>query len=327
MLFNCHHRYSAIAVGAALLSAVAAVHAQSYPAKSPRLIVPFGAGGITDLISRQISAEVGKGIGQTIIIDNRTGAGGNIAADLASKAAPDGYTLFMGTIGTQSVNQHMYAKLPYDPQRDFVPITLVSLTPHIVVIHPSVPAQSLKALVALAKSRPSELNFSSAGNGSSPHLGLENFQLLTGTKLTHVPYKSGAEGVTAVISGQTSVTFEAVPVVIAHARTGKLRALAVAAAKRTPAWPDLPSADESGVAGFTSGSWQGVLAPAGTPREIVQRLSAEINKALKSPEIRERFVLQGTEPLGGSPEDFDAFIRAESAKWAKVIKAAGTKLD
>jgi tripartite-type tricarboxylate transporter receptor subunit TctC len=319
--------YRTISAGALLLAAVSSIHAQTYPAKSPRIIVPFGAGGITDLISRQVGAELGKGIGQTVIIDNRAGAGGNIAAELASKAAPDGYTLFMGTIGTQSVNQHMYSKMPYDPQKDFVPITLVSLTPHIVVIHPSVPAQSLKGLVALAKARPGVLNFSSAGNGSSPHLGLENFQLLTGTKLTHVPYKSGAEAVTAVISGQTSVTFEAVPVVIGHAKTGKLRAIAVAAAKRSPAWPELPSAEESGVAGFTSGSWQGLLAPTGTPREIVQRLSTEINKALKSPSIRERFVAQGTEPLGGTPEEFDAFIRSESAKWAKVIKVAGTKLD
>lgn len=327
MLIYPNTSFSASALGAALFVTLTSASAQSYPLKSPRLIVPFGAGGITDLISRQIGAELSKIFGQMIVIDNRPGAGGNIAAELAAKSAPDGYTLFMGTIGTQSVNQYMYSKLPYDPQKDFAPITLVSLTPHIVVIHPSIPVTTLKSLVALAKARPGELNFSSAGNGSSPHLGLENFQLLTGAKLTHVPYKSGAEGVTAVISGQTSVTFEAVPVVIAHAKAGRLRALAVAAAKRSQAWPGLPSADESGVPGFTSGSWQGVLAPAGTPREIIQRLNAEINKILKSAEIRERFVLQGTEPLGGAPEDFDAFMRSESAKWAKVIKAAGTKLD
>ena len=175
----------------------------------------------------------------------------------------------MGTIGTQSVNQHMYARLPYDPQKDFAAVTFVSLTPHIVVIHPSVPVTTLKSLALLARGKPGELNFASAGNGSSPHLGLEYFQLLTGAKLTHVPYKSGAEGVTAVIGGQTAVTFEAVPIVMPHVKSGRLRALATAAAKRSPAVPELPSADEAGVPGFTSGSWQGVLVPAGTPREII----------------------------------------------------------
>jgi tripartite-type tricarboxylate transporter receptor subunit TctC len=299
----------------------------AYPAKPPRLVVPFGAGGITDLISRQVGVELGKLLGQTVVIDNRPGAGGNIAAELSARAAPDGYTLFMGTIGTQSVNPSLYSKLPYDPHRDFAPVILVSLTPHIVVIHPSVPAKTLRDLVALAKARPGELNFSSAGNGSSPHLGLENFQLLTGTKLTHIPYKSGAEGVTAVISGQASVTFEAVPVVMPHVKSGRLRALAVAAATRSPAAPDLPSADEAGVKGFTSGSWQGILVPAGTPRDIIQRLNAETNKVLRAADMKEKFVAQGTEPRGGSPEDFDAYIRAEAAKWAKIIKAAGTKLD
>lgn len=302
-------------------------NAQTYPVKPPRLIVPFGAGGITDLISRQVSVELGKLLGQTIVIDNRPGAGGNIAAEFAARAAPDGYTLFMGTIGTQSVNSSLYTRLPYDPLKDFAPVVLVSLTPHIVVIHPSVPATTLKEFVALAKAHPGALNFSSAGNGSSPHLGLENFQLLTGVRLVHVPYKSGAEGVTAVLSGQTSTTFEAVPVVMPNVRAGKLRALAVAAAKRTPAVPELPSADEAGVVGFTSGSWQGILVPAGTPREIIQRLNLETNKVLNSPELRERFLVQGTEPLGGTPDDFDVFIRSERDKWAKVIKAAGTKLD
>jgi tripartite-type tricarboxylate transporter receptor subunit TctC len=307
--------------------AASAQNPAAYPAKPPRLVVPFGAGGITDLISRQVGVELGKLLGQTVVIDNRPGAGGNIAAELSARAAPDGYTLFMGTIGTQSVNPSLYSKLPYDAHKDFAPVILVSLTPHIVVIHPSVPAKTLRDLVALARARPGELNFSSAGNGSSPHLGLENFQLLTGTKLTHIPYKSGAEGVTAVIGGQASVTFEAMPVVMPHVKVGRLHALAVAAATRSPAAPDLPSADEAGVTGFTSGSWQGILVPAGTPRDIIQRLNAETNKILRSADMKEKFIAQGTEPRGGSPEDFDAYIRAEAAKWAKIIKAAGTKLD
>jgi tripartite-type tricarboxylate transporter receptor subunit TctC len=327
MLPNRYTTVSSLALAIGFLAGVSSAGAQTYPMKPVRIVVPFGAGGITDLISRQVGQELGKELGQTIVIDNRPGAGGNIAAAHAARAAPDGYTLFMGTIGTQSVNQHMYSKLPYDPQQDFAPVAMVSVTPHIVVIHPSVPAKTLKELVALAKAKPGDLNFASAGNGSSPHLGLENFQLITGTKLTHVPYKSGAEGVTAVFSGQTSLTFEAIPVVISHVKAGRLRAIAVAAPKRAQAMPEVPSADEAGVPGFTSGTWQAVLVPAGTPREIIQRLNTEINKVLKSSQIRERFALQGTEARGGTPEDLDAFIKSESAKWAKVLKAAGTKLD
>ena len=302
-------------------------NAQTYPAKPIRLLIPFGAGGNTDVVARLVGQKVAETLGQQILIDNRPGAGGNIATEIAARAAPDGYTLLMGTIGTQSVNAALYGKLSFDPAKDFAPITLVTVTPHVIFIHPSVPAQSMKDLVALAKKRPGALNFASAGNGSSQHLGLENFKLATGAVMTHIPYKSGAEAATAVISGQVSVMFEALPVVLQFIQSGKVRALAVAGPKRLAALPDLPSVNETGVPAFTSGSWQGVLAPAGTPREIINRLNAEFVKVVKSSDMQGKFVGMGAEAGGNTPEEFDAFIKAETAKWSKIVKTSGMRID
>ena len=231
------------------------------------------------------------------------------------------------TIPPLVINASLYPKLAFDPAKDFAPITLVTVTPHVIFIHPSVPAQSMKDLVALAKKRPGALNFASAGNGSSQHLGLENFKLATGAVMTHIPYKSGAEAASAVISGQVSVMFEALPVVLQFIQSGKVRALAVAGPKRLATLPDLPSVNETGVPAFTSGSWQGVLAPAGTPREIINRLNAEFVKVVKSSDMQGKFVGMGAEAGGNTPEEFDAFIKAETAKWSKIVKTSGMRID
>ena len=304
-----------------------AVCAQPYPSKPIRLVIPFGAGGNTDVVGRIVGQKVSEAIGQQILIDNRPGAGGNIATELVARSAPDGYTLLMGTIGTQSVNAALYPKLAFDPAKDFAPITLVTVTPHVVFVHPSVPARSMRELVALATTKPGTLNFASAGNGSSQHLGLENFHIATGGKMTHIPYKSGAEAATSVISGQVSVMFEALPVILQHIKSGKVRALAVAGPKRLAALPDLPSVNETGVPQFTSGSWQGVLAPAGTPADVIARLNAEFVKVVKSSGMRDTFVGMGAEAGGNTPEEFEIFIRSETAKWSKIVKSSGMRID
>ena len=303
------------------------VAAQAWPAKPIRYIVPFPPGGATDIIARAVAGEISKTLGQQVVIDNRGGAGGNIGTDIVAKAAPDGYTILMGTVGTHGINVSLYSKLPYDAVRDFAPVTLVATVPNVLVVHPSVPVKSVKELIAYAKANPGKLNFASSGNGTSIHLSGELFKTMTGVSMVHIPYKGSAPALADLLGGQADLMFDNLPPSLPHIKSGRLHALAVTTARRSAVMPDLPTMAEAGVPGYESGSWFGVLAPAGTPKDIVNRLNAEIVKALAVPEIRERLQAQGAEPVGNTPEQFAAFIRSEITKWAKVVKDSGAKID
>ena len=301
--------------------------AQAYPNKPVRLVVPFPPGGTTDILARSVAQKLYEAWGQQVLIDNRPGAGGNIGTEIVAKAVPDGYTLLMGTVGTHAINSSLYSRLPFDPVKDFAPVTLVASVPNVLVVHPSLPAKSVKELIALIKAKPGELTFASSGNGTSIHLAGELFKSMTGTTMLHIPYKGSAPALTDLLGGQTNMMFDNLPSSIQHIKSGKLRALAVTSSHRSSALPDVPTVAESGVPGFEASSWFGVLAPAGTPREIVNKINADIVKALSAPEIRERLSGQGAEPVGNTPEQFAAYIKAESAKWAKVVKESGAKVD
>jgi tripartite-type tricarboxylate transporter receptor subunit TctC len=301
--------------------------AQTYPDKPIRLVVPFPAGGTTDILARAVGQKLGEHLGQQVVVDNKPGAGGNIGSDIVAKSAPDGYTLVMGTVGTHAINASLYKKMPYDHIKDFVPVSLVALVPNILVVHPSVPANSVKELIAYAKANPGKLNFASSGNGTSIHLSGELFKTTAGVEMTHVPYKGSAPAVTDLLGGQVQLMFDNMPSALPHVKAGKLKALGVTTAKRFPAAPDIPAIAEAGVPGYEASSWFGVLAPAGTPKEIVNKLSSEIAKILQTPEIKERLLSQGAEPVGNTPDQFAAFIKAETAKWAKVVKESGATVD
>jgi tripartite-type tricarboxylate transporter receptor subunit TctC len=311
-----------------LLAATAAsAFAADYPTKPIRLVVPFAAAGTTDFLARAIAQKLGQNLGTTVIVDNRPGAGGNIGSDIVAKSDPDGYTLLLGTVGTHAINASLYKKMPYDTVKDFAPITLVASVPNIVVVNPSVPAKSIKELLALAKSKPGQLSFASSGNGSSIHLSGELFKSMAGVDMLHVPYKGSGPAVADLVGGQVNLMFDNMPSSLPHVKSGRLRAIAVTSAKRSPAAPDLPTIAESGVPGYEAVAWFGVLAPAGTPPAIVKKLNAEIIKVLKSPDVAERLSSQGAEPVSNTPEQFSAYIKSEMAKWAKVIKASGAQVD
>ena len=311
----------------ALASAAGGAFAQAYPSQPIKLIVPFTAGGTTDILARTIGQKLAEAWKQPVIVENKPGAGGNIGADSVAKAKPDGYTLVMGTIGTQAINQSLYEKMPYDSTRDFAPVTLVAVVPNMLVVHPSVPAKNVAELIALAKSRPGQLNFASSSTGGSPHLSGEMFKQMTGTEIVHVPYKGSAPAVTDLLGGQVSMMFDNMPSVLPQVKAGKLRALGVTSARRSPAAPEIPTIAESGVPGYEVDSWFGILAPAGTPKEIVAKLSAEIVKILQMPDVKERLAGQGAVPVGNTPEQFAEHIAKETAKWAKVVKTSGAKVD
>ena len=302
-------------------------HAEAYPSKPITMIVPFPAGGTTDILARAIGQELFKTLGQQVIVDNRPGAGGNIGSALVAKAAPDGYTLLMGTVGTHAINASLYAKMPYDTVKDFAPITQVAAVPNILVVNPTLPVKSVKELIAYAKANPGKLNFASSGNGTSIHLSGELFKTMAGVDMTHIPYKGSAPALTDLLGGQVNLMFDNMPSALPHVKAGKLRALAVTSGKRSPAAPDLPTIEEAGVPGYEASSWFGVLAPAGTPPDIVNKLNAEIVRILKTPEMKERLSSQGAEPVGSSPGEFAAHIKAEMAKWAKVVKESGARVD
>ncbi len=301
--------------------------AQAYPNHSIRLVVPFPAGGTTDILARDVAKKLTDTLGQSVVVDNRPGAGGNIGADLVAKAPPDGYTLLMGTVGTHAINPSLYAKMPYDHIKDFVPVVLVAGVPNVLVVNPSVPVNSVADLIKLAKSKPGAINFASSGSGTSIHLSGELFKTMTGVDMTHVPYKGSSPALTDLMGGQVQIMFDNLPSSLALIKSGKLRAVAVTSLKRAPALPDVPTVSESGVPGFEASSWFGILAPAGTPAPIVAKLNAEVNKWLQSPEGKEQLLAQGAEVAGGPPEQFVAHIRAETDKWAKVVKASGAKVD
>ena len=298
----------------------------SYPNKPIRLIDPFPPGGGSGLVARLVGQKLTENLGYAIVVDNRAGAGGSMGTDMAARAAPDGYTLLMSTASAMVINPHM-SVVPYDPLRDFAPIVLATTIPLIITVHPSVPAKSLRELIALALARPGTLNFGSSGNGTISHLAGELFKILTGAQIVQVPYKGGGPALIDLLGGQVQLTFNNILSALPHVRTEKIRALAVTGAKRSPAVPDVPTAIESGVAGYEVVQWNGFFAPARTPRAIVTRLNVEIDKVLAQPDMRERLAGEGAEIVGGTPERFSAFVAAEYAKWGKVIREANLRAN
>lgn len=297
--------------------------AQTYPTKPIRLIVPSTPGGSVDTLARTVGPRLADKWGHQVIVDNRPGAGGAIAGELVARAAPDGYTLLIGTVASLATNVSLRRKLPYDPLKDFVPVTLVATQNLMLLIHPSVPVKSIKEVVRLAKSQPGKLTFASAGNGTGGHLSGELFRMLAGIDMLHVPYKGVAPALIDVVSGQVSMTFSSILSGQPHYRTGKLRALAVTGAKRSVAVPELPTMLEAGVAGYESATWYGIVAPAATPQDIVSKLNAEIVSIVQSREVNERLSKEGADPVGNSSAEFGRFIASEIEKWRKVIRAAG----
>jgi len=303
----------------------AAAFAQGYPQKTIRFVVPFPPGGATDGLARILGEKMSDAWKQPVLIDNRAGAGGNIAAELVAKAPADGYTIIVVGMN-HAANLALYSKLGYHPVRDFAPVTQVVGMNMFLVVHPSLPVKSVKELLALARAQPGSLYYGSGGSGSTPHMAMELFKSLARVNLVHVPYK-GTQSVIGIMRGETAMLFENLISVGAHVHSGKLRALAVGATKRTAVMPELPTVAEAGVPGYEMAAWFGVLAPAGTPRNVIAALHREMANILKQPEIRERFAKLGAEPVGSTPEEFEAFIKAEIAKWAKVVKEAGIKAD
>jgi tripartite-type tricarboxylate transporter receptor subunit TctC len=318
-----------------VLAAVAAAvpsfaRAQAYPAKPIRLIVPFTPGGSSDILGRAVGQEIAKTLGQPVVIDNVPGAGGSIGAERGAKAAADGYTLFMGHIGTLAVNPSLYPKLPYDPVKDFAPVALVARVPNVLVVHPSVQAKTLAELVELARKEPGRIAYGSGGNGSAAHTTMEYLKLVTKSSFLHIPYRGTAPSVTDLLAGQVQVLFTGIPALLPHIKAGKMRALAVSSPQRLKTLPDVPTVAESGVAGtkgFEADQWYGLVAPAGTPPEIVRLLNTHVNKALASPEVATRLAGEGAEPMPDTPQAYGNLIAAEIKRWAPVIKAGGIKAE
>jgi tripartite-type tricarboxylate transporter receptor subunit TctC len=315
----------ALAVALALSLALDAA-AQTYPAKSIRLIVPFPPGGSADILARAIGQKAGEGLGQSLVVENRPGAGTAIGAEALAKSAPDGYAIMIGTVSSHAINPALNPKLPFDPVRDFTPVSLVASIPFAMIVHPSVPAKTVQEFVALARTQPGTLNYSSAGSGTSNHLAGELLKSMTGIDIVHVPYKGSAPALNDLISGQVSLMFDLVLTAAPPVKSGSVRGLAVTSAQRSSVLPDLPTVAES-IPGYEVSAWFGVFAPAGVPQPVVQRLNAEFVKALQQPDLRQRLASQGAEPLTSTPDEFAAYLRSEIEKWAKVVKAAGMKAD
>jgi tripartite-type tricarboxylate transporter receptor subunit TctC len=315
-----------IGLGATLL-ALAGLAAAAFPDKPIRLIVPFPAGGAADVMARGMAQRLGQELGQQVIIDNRGGAGGTTAAEAAAKSPADGYTLFFGTMGTQAINPALYAKLRYDPLKDFAPISLTHITPRVLVVGPSVPAKNIAELVALAKAKPGALSYGSAGNGSSSHLSGALFESMAGVDMLHVPYKGSSPLLVDVLGGRVDMTFDSYTVYEEHIKSGKVRALAVTSKARMGALPKVPTIAESGLAGYDVSNWLGVLAPAGTPKDVLATLHAALGRAMATPELRAQLIALGIEPTFGTPEEFTALIRAELPKWAAIVKKSGATVE
>jgi len=310
-----------------LLTLAGWARAEDYPGHPIRLIVPFAPGGGNDTVARLVGDSLGKRLGQPIVIDNRPGAGGVVGAEAAAKAAPDGYTLFLGGVGSHAINPNLHKDLSYDPIRDFAPITLLASAPLILVVHPSVPAQSVQQLVALAKSQPGKLDYASNGNGSSSHLAAVMFSSMAGVDMVHVPYKGLSPALTDLLAGRDQLMFSSVVAILPHVRAGKLRALAVTSRMRMALLPDIPTLAESGVPGYETSSWYGILAPAGTPPQVVRRLHDEIVKVLAQDDVRKALAQEGAEAVGDTPEEFAAFIRAEKERLGAVIRNGKVSLE
>ena len=313
------------AVGAAIPAGAFAQAA--YPTKPVTIVVPFAAGGTTDILARIIGQALTSELGQPVVVDNRAGAGGNIGGALAAKAPADGYTLFMGTVGTHAINASLYKKMPFDPVKDFAPLTRVANVPNLLVANPAQPYKSVKELIAYAKANPGKVNFGSSGNGSSIHLSGELFKSLAKVDMVHVPYKGSAPAVTDLLGNQIGIMFDNMPSAIQHVRSGKLVPIAVTTAKRSPELPNVPTIAEAGVPGYEATSWFGMFAPAGTPAPVLAKLNTALVKVLNQAEVKKKINEQGAETTSETPEQFAAFIKTESVKWGKVVQESGASLD
>ena len=332
--FNIFRRLALVGCAAVAITSVAtnALAQAPWPTKPVKIVVPFAPGGTTDILARAVAPELSKAFGQPFIVDNRAGAGGNVGADIVAKSPADGYTLLMGTVGTHGINKSLYSKLPYDPQKDFAPITLVAGVPNVMVMN----ADKAKAMginnvpdfIQYAKTHPGQLNMASSGNGTSIHLAGELFKSMTGIFMTHIPYTGSGPAMMGMVSGTVDVMFDNLPSAMPQIKGGKLKAFAVTSAQRSAAMPELPTIEEAGkIKGFEASSWFGLLAPAGTPPEVVLKLQQETARALNSPAIKEKLLAQGAIPSGNTPQEFARFIDAEIGKWAPVVKASGARVD
>jgi tripartite-type tricarboxylate transporter receptor subunit TctC len=302
-------------------------YAQDYPRRPVRLVVPFPPGGGNDIVARAVAQELGKSLGQQFVVDNRAGAGGAIGAELAARSPADGYTLFLGGVGSHVVNPSLHAKLSYDPIRDFAPVALIASAPSVLVVNPSLQATSIAEFTALAKANPGKLNYASNGNGSSAQLAAVLYESMAGVRMVHVPYKGVAPALVDLMSGEVQLMFGTLVAILPHIKAGRLRALAVTGRNRSALLPEVPTLAESGLPGYEAGSWYGILAPAGTPGAIVARLNAEINAAIRQPEVRERLAAEGAEVLGGTPADFASHIKAELSRMGKLMREAGVRME
>src|SRR5687768_3603171 len=304
----------------------ASVWAQAYPSRPVKIIVPYGVGGSADVYGRFLAAKLQESLGQPVVIENRPGGGSIVGTDVVAKSDPDGYTLLVMS-NTHTVNETLIAKKPFDLMRDFAPITGISYSDLMMVVHPSVGVSTVKEFIALAKSKPGALNYASSGNGTPYHMAGELFKSMAGVDLVHVPHKGSDQARASILGGQVQMMFDAVPTMAANAKAGKVKALATSGDKRSPVTPDVPTVAEAGLPGYESGIWLGLMAPKGTPRPVLERLNAEVNKVIGSPEVKEAWLKQGTVAMGMSIDQFDRFLRDEIVKWAKVVKAAGVKAD
>jgi tripartite-type tricarboxylate transporter receptor subunit TctC len=304
-----------------------AVHAQTYPSKPIRLIVPYAAGGTSDILARQLGPKLSEAWGQPIVIENKTGANGNVGADFVAKSAPDGYTLLLTDVGGLVISASVYPQLPFNPSKDFTPVLMVSYSPHVLAVHPSVPVKDVRELIAFAKANPGKLNFAMSGIGGAPHLAGIEFAQRTGVQWTYIPYKGGSDAVTAVAAGQADVLFNGMLATWPTVQGGRLRPLAISSAQRVASAKDTPTVAEQGLAGFETGSFQGVVGPSGIPHEVVAKLNADLTRVLNLAEMKERFAKQGTEVRTGTSESFGHWLREEQARWAKVVKDSGAKFE
>jgi tripartite-type tricarboxylate transporter receptor subunit TctC len=320
------NRIAAFAALAALLAALP-TQAQQFPNKPIRIVVPFAAGGTSDILARALGPHITNAWGQPVIVENRTGANGNVGADFVAKSAPDGYTMLLSDVGALSINPSVYLNMPFDPAKDFSPIIMVSYSPHVLAVHPSVPVSNVKELIAYAKANPGKMNFANSGTGGAPHLAGVEFAARTGVQWAYIPYKGGSAAVIDVIAGNANVLFNGMLATYPSVKGGKLKGLAVSSAQRVPSAPELPTVAESGLPGFETGSYQGLLAAAGTPRDVVAKLNAEFGRILNTAEMKAFLAKQGTDVRGGTPEALGTFIVNEKARWAKVVKENGVKAD
>jgi tripartite-type tricarboxylate transporter receptor subunit TctC len=313
-------------VSVALACFALAAQPQDYPVRPVRVVVPFSAGGPNDIIARLVAQKLSEALGQQFVVDNRPGAGGNLGTDSVAKAPPDGYTLLSAGPGSLIMNP-LLNKVPYDTARDFAPVSLMASAPNVLVVHPSVPATSVKELIELARAQPGRLNYASAGTGSSAHFAVALFAAMARVELAHVPYRGTGPGINDLVGGQVQLAIFGIPPVLPHVKTGRLRALAVTGKRRSSELPEVPTVDEAGVPGYEMNPWYGLLAPAGTPRAIVARLGSEVSKIVRAVEMREKLAAQGAEPAGGTPEDYAAVIQSDTAMWTRVIKETGIKVE